>query len=132
MAEFKNEKGDILIKDTRKMKLEVGGVLYKRVPKPKYLSRQARLGDYIEALMVKGVEADISELEVLSIEMENWLLKIEGTGLANTGKYKEVVDCIEGLNKGIDFIVGAESLTRKETVYIVGLLRGIYFPLMFS
>ena len=128
MAEFKNENEDILIKDTRKMKLEVEGVLYKRVPKPKYLSRQARLDAFISLLKASDGNVDASELEKLSEEMENWRHKLEGTGLVNTVKYSEVVKCSQDLIKDVEYIREEGYLTRREIKFITFRLLAIYFP----
>ena len=128
MAEFKNENGDIIEKDTRKMKLEVGRVLYKRVPKPKYLSRQARLDAFIAELKASDGKVDSSELEKLSEEMANWRSKLEGTGLINTTKYGEVVICSQFLNKNLDYIKEVNILTQKEIKFLTHRLEAIYFP----
>jgi len=159
MANFKSDDGQIITEDTRKMKIERDGIIYKRIPRPKYKSRQARLDEVIQDIaslqeeLEKIKEAgpltsfDFSEVEALAEEMENWRDNLEGTSLENTDKYSEVSDCADSLRQAVDafgeldfdsidtslddsFFEELEFL-KSELECIVSDLEGIYFPKMY-
>lgn len=119
MAKFKNKIGNIIEADTRKFSIKVDGVIYFRIPAPKYESRQDRLSIVLTALnnldfelgaviehlkddpikpqiavlrkLVADVDIAFPEVLELANELEKWKDNIMQTALANTDKFKDVV-----------------------------------------
>lgn len=135
MARFKNEAGEVIIENTRKMKIERDGVIFKRITRPAYKSRQARLDevitdirsrlndledleesikdqDYLSDEVSSALfDFDIPELNSLASEMRTWRDNLRDTNLENTYKYDDVRNCHDALDSVIKLFSSIEPPT---------------------
>ena len=136
MAMFKNEKGKEKFIDTKKRTIVDKEGIWKRIPRPKYKSRSARLSEAVDSLnndaslfqaliddmgdlkkeeikeraMELPVNVDYSEIECLKDEIENWRDGMQGTNLENSDKFSQLEDCVSYLETAVDSLGGFEFL----------------------
>lgn len=129
LTKFKNENGDVKsfeipYKSKKRIVIEAG-VKWKRVPAPKYKSRTTRCADAcaeftgvidelrclannIDELNIEEIKEhseniviDVSELEGLKDEVDEWRSGMEGTNLENTEKYEQLGECCDALDNAV-------------------------------
>ena len=102
-----------------------------------------------EKLQEMVFSIDISEIECLRDEIENWKSGMEGTNLENSSKYSDLEECYDSLENGISELEDLDfeiEIGEKETpnelaermqefIYdlenAIGDLEGVNFPGMF-
>jgi chromosome segregation ATPase len=136
LRNFKNENGEVMSFElpdgSRKRVIIENDVKWKRVPALKYKSRATRCADIcaeytavidklrnfsitvdelnIEEIKEKAeeIEIDVSELEGLKDEIDEWESSMEGTNLENTEKYEQLGECCDALDNAVCELEGIE------------------------
>lgn len=71
MAEFKNDKGESIYDNSRKRSIVKDGIVYKRIPRPKYKSRAERASEVAGAISsciekLRSIMDDLSDVEPIT------------------------------------------------------------------
>jgi hypothetical protein len=98
VATFKSPCGQTIHEDTRKRKIEKDGILYLRVPKPKYKSRQTRLDEVLQSLqeLSEDIQTTVGLLDIYEVD-DDGIPKEEEERSSFEKEKERILGMMEGL-----------------------------------